>query len=98
MIDINSKIFTILEPVDQIKMTFELNILKHFKLPFCNTCHSLQGLSVDEKITLFDCNLPYVDRNFIWSAILRVRDLNNIIYFEHSENEVKRMEVARLKQ
>ena len=51
-----------------------------------------------KKKTLFDCNLPYCDRNFVWSAILRVRDLNSIIYFEHSENEVKRMEVARRKQ
>ena len=89
--------FTIIEPVENIKMKLDLKLLKHFKLPFCNTCHSLQGLSVDEKITIFDCNLPYVDRNFVWTAITRVRDLKNVIYFEHGSNEVKRMEKSKLR-
>ena len=71
---INKK-FTILEPVDKIKMTFDIQFLTYFKLPWCMTAHSVQGLSTDGQVTLFDCNTPYVDRNFIWTAIARVRDL-----------------------
>ena len=90
--------FTVIEPVDDIKMTFEKKILKHFKLPNCNTCHSIQGLSINDKVTLFDCNTPDADRNFVWTAITRVRDLDNITYFEHSNDEVEALEESKLKQ
>ena len=42
-----------------------------------------------------DCNTPYVDRNFIFTAVTRARDLKNVIYFHHSDDEVKRLEEAR---
>ena len=96
--EINKKKFTILEPVDGIKITLDIKLLSHFKLPHCLTCHSVQGLSIDDKVTIFDCNTPYVDRNFVWTAITRVRDLNNVTYFEHPDNEVKALEDSRLKQ
>ena len=50
--EINDKYFTIVEPIDNIKMNLEIKLIKYFKLPFCSTCHSLQGLSIDSKITL----------------------------------------------
>ena len=96
--EIDSKNFTIIEPVDDIKMTLNTKLLSHFKLPCCLTCHSVQGLSIDDKVTLFDCNTSYVDRNYVWTAITRVRDLNNITYYEHSEFEVRRLEDSKLIQ
>ena len=41
-------------------------ILKdHFDYSYCKTCHSSQGLSIDNDITIFDCNIsPYVDKKF----------------------------------
>ena len=79
-------------------MTFEIKFLTFFKLPWCLTVHSIQGLSIDGQVTLFDCNTPYVDRNFVWTAITRVRDLKNITFFEHSPEEVQRLEDAKLRQ
>ena len=79
-------------------MTLDIKILSHFKLPYCMTVHSVQGLSIDDKVTIFDCNTSYVDRNYIWTAITRVRDLSNITYFEHSELEVQRLCDSKLKQ
>ena len=97
--DIDNKQFTIIEPVENTYMTFENSFLnKYFKLSYCNTVHSVQGLSIDNKITIFDCNTCYVDRHFIWTAITRSTDLNNITYFEHPENEIKRLESSRVKQ
>ena len=93
---ITDKKFTVIEPVDEIEITLETHLLKkHFKLPYCSTVHSVQGLSIDEQICLFDCNTPYVDRNFIYTAITRARDLKNGIYFHHSDDENKRLEEAR---
>ena len=79
-------------------MILDIKLLSHFKLPCCLTCHSVQGLSIDDKVSLFDCNTPYVDRNYVWTAITRVRDLDNITYFEHSELEVRRLEDSKLIQ
>lgn len=77
------------EPVDDIDIHITHEILnKHFKLPYANTCDSMQGLSIDDKITIFDCNTPYVDRFFIWTALTRATDLNNVQIFEHSVKEL----------
>ena len=97
--NINTKKFTVVEPVENVKMTMDIDLLKkHFKPPYCNTVHSVQGLSIDDDITVFDCNTPYTDRHFVWTAITRARSLDKIIYFHHSENEVKRLEESRKNQ
>ena len=96
--NINNKTFTIIEPVDKIEMTFELKFIDYFKLPYCSTCYSVQGLSKDDKVTIFDCNTPYVSKKFIWTAITRVRELDNITIFEHSEKEVQQLTKSRKDQ
>ena len=68
---------------------------KQFKLPYCNTVHSVQGLSVYEEICIFDCNTPHVDHNFIWIAITRAGDLKNVIYFHHCKDQIKRLDETR---
>ena len=94
--DITNRKFTVVEPVDEVEIKLDLNLLKkHFKLPYCSTVHSVQGLSIDEEICIFDCNTPYVDRNFIYTAVTRARELKNVTYFHHSDNEIKRLEESR---
>ena len=73
---IDSKKFTITEPVDNIEMTFDIDKLTHFKLPYCSTCHSCQGLTKSEEMIIFDCNTPYVSRKYIWTAIQNSTELN----------------------
>ena len=72
---------------NDISLTYKV-FNKHFKMPYANTCDSVQGLSIDNKITIFDCNTPYVDRYFIWTALTRSTDLNNVQIYEHSKEEV----------
>ena len=86
---IDDKNVTIIEPVDNINITLTIDKLKkHFKLPYANTCDSVQGLRLGEKITIFDCNTPYVDRYYIWTALTRAKDMKNVQVFEHSDQEV----------
>ena len=59
------KYFGIKDEQEGIEYSLPLSRLKHFRLPYANTCHSVQGLTIDEPITVFDCNTPYVDREFI---------------------------------
>lgn len=57
-------------------------------MPYADTCDSVQGLSIKHPISIFDTNTSYVDRYFIWTAITRATDLNNVQIFEYSEREV----------
>ena len=72
---------------NDISLTYKV-FNKHFKMPYANTSDSVQGLNIDNKITIFDCNTPYVDRYFIWTALTRSTDLNNVQIYEHSKEEV----------
>ena len=95
---IDSKKFTITEPVDNIEMTFDIDKLTHFKLPYCSTCHSCQGLTKSEEMIIFDCNTPYVSRKYIWTAITRSTELKNITIFEHPADEIEALTIARQNQ
>ena len=67
--NINNQTVTLLDKVEETEITVDHDVLsKHFKLPYCSTAHSYQGLSTSDKITIFDCNLAYVDPYFIWTS------------------------------
>ena len=61
-------------------------IRKHFIHNFCRTCHSFQGTSIDDDITIFDWKFFHVDRKWIWTAITRSTDLKRVKFYEYSEN------------
>ena len=55
--------------------SFEQNldvIKKHFIHSYCRTCHSFQGSSISDKITVFDWRFFYVNRKWIYTAVTRV--------------------------
>jgi hypothetical protein len=68
----------------------------HFKLPYCNTLHSLQGATIKEPITIFDCNTAYIDKRFLWTAITRCQRLDDVQFFIHNDNEVKSLQASRI--
>lgn len=72
-------------------------LTNNFKLPYALTLDSVQGLSFDNKITVFDSNTPYVDRKFIWTAITRARELKNVNIFIHSKTEVEKLTQSRIR-
>ena len=71
---------------------------KIFSLPYCSTCHSKQGCSIAEEITIFDANTPYVDRYWLYTAITRARELDKVSIFIHSDRSVAKLEDSKLKQ
>src|ERR1700722_12414147 len=64
---IGLKFFQIKDEQEDIEYSLPLRLLKNFRLPYANTCHSVQGLTINEPITVFECNTPYVDKEFIWT-------------------------------
>ena len=71
-----------------------------FALPYCFTCDSIQGLSFkeEEKVTIFDANIPHTDKKYLWTAITRARQLKNVSVFIHNEEEVERLKFYRMKR
>ncbi len=79
-------------------MKFDISVLKKLSLPYCYTCHSIQGTTIKDKFTIFHCNTPYVSRKYIWTAITRANKLSNVTIFQHSNREVEALEASKLKQ
>jgi hypothetical protein len=74
----------------------ELNksiVHQHFRLPYARTCHSYQGLTENEPITIFDINSFMVDKYWLYTAITRTTALENVYLFtgqqQTEEHEIK---------
>lgn len=91
----------ITDEIDEVDYRIPKTMLStHFKLPYSMTVDSVQGMSFDvnDKITIFDSNLPYTDSKFLWTAITRSRSLDNVQIFIHSDTEVERFTESKIKQ
>jgi hypothetical protein len=53
-------------------------IHQHFNLPYAQTCHSAQGMGIEEAITIFDLDEWFVDNSWVYTAITRVVSLDNL--------------------
>ena len=91
-------IITVKSLYDDILMFITYNQLKYVSLPYSSTCHSCQGTTINEQYTIFDSNIVYCDRRWIWTPITRSTDLKHITIFEYSNNESKPLEKCKYKQ
>jgi hypothetical protein len=98
IIKIDDDKITLLNREDNEEFKITNNQLYYFNHPYCMTCDSAQGLTIEEEYTIFDCNIPYTDREFVWTALTRGTDFKNITIFEHNEEEIKRLTISRLIQ
>jgi hypothetical protein len=67
---------------------------------YCRTCHSFQGSSIDEGITIFDWGNFFVSRKWLWTAITRARSLDKVYFWKYDEkpeNMKRLMEYLELK-
>ena len=56
-------------------------IQKHFIYGYGRTCHSYQGSTRKNDITIFDWNFFYASRKWIYTAITRTTDLNKVYIY-----------------
>lgn len=90
---------TILDELEDKKYFItQCQLKSDFRLPYCYTCDSIQGLSFeeDDEITIFDSNTAYVDRKYLWTAITRCRQLKNVNIYIHPEEELTRLKYSRM--
>jgi hypothetical protein len=98
IIGFNKNSITVRDPLDRtiIELSHKL-FSEHFRLSYSNTCHSCQGLSIDDKITIFNSNLEaYVQRDFLYVAITRATKLENVTVFIHDNETVVRQLEGKL--
>ena len=86
------------DEVEDIEYNVSIGTLNNcMKLPFSNTCDSVQGLSIENEITIFDANTHYVNKKYIWTALTRARALKNVTFFIHNKNEVENLTSSRIR-
>ena len=67
-------------PLDIIRKSFQFN--------YCATCHSVQGSTIRECITIFDWRFYYTSRKWIYTAVTRATNLNNVYFYDYVEPEL----------
>ena len=67
--------------------TFEVpisTIRSHFIFSYCGTAHSQQGASIDSTITIFDYKHFFITAEWIWVAITRATQLDNVYFYNYT--------------
>jgi hypothetical protein len=62
-------------------------VKKNFIHNYCRTCHSFQGSSIDNPITVFDWRFVHVSRKWLYTAITRATDLKQVQFFDYDESK-----------
>ena len=59
----------------------EDTIDKHFRYAYCANCHSRQGTTIRDNITIHEWNKDYlVSKEWLWCAVTRATDFNNVYF------------------
>ena len=98
IIEVNQD-FMILEDMSEedIKQQFKVSmkiVRSSFIHAYCCTCHNYQGSSIDGKVTIFDYKHYFCSRKWLWTAITRATDLDNV-YFYNYEDDVLNASLIR---
>ena len=83
---------------DKIMIIVSLDKFKLFNLPYASTLHSIQGLNKSEKITIFNTDTPHITRRFVWTAITRVRNLDQITFKIAGKKEIDSLKCSLYKR
>ena len=78
----NGKFLTLqdIESKEEITLTFsDANACMGYS--YCRTCHSAQGATIEDKMTIFDWKHYHVSREWIWTAITRAEKLDDVFIF-----------------
>ena len=86
IIKIVNDLITIVDSSTGKEYTLSTKTIKNnFIFSYCGTCHSYQGSSIDESMTIHDYKYHFVNRRWLWTAITRATDLNNVWFHEYNE-------------
>jgi hypothetical protein len=104
---IDNKTITLINEVDKQTITCNLkslnkksgkifSILDNFKMPYASTAYALQGLSINDEITVFDVDTPHTDPNYVYVAISRCRDFKKVNIFKTNKYDLERLHDSKI--
>jgi ABC-type transport system involved in Fe-S cluster assembly fused permease/ATPase subunit len=77
-------------------MTLPVSLIKkNFVHNYCRTCHSFQGSTIEEAITIFDHKFAYVTRKWLYTAVTRATDLKKVFFYEYDESKENEKEMIQ---
>ena len=80
IIDIENNYIT-LKDEDENKLKLDLEYIKeHFIFSYCNTCHSRQGSTIKDTITIHEWNHIHASRKWLYTAITRTTHFDNVYF------------------
>ena len=80
IVSICEEYFILSDGDNNIKVSLD-DVKNKFRLPYCKTGHSLQGVGVDGKITIFDIYGKDVTKDWLYTAITRATEPHKISVF-----------------
>lgn len=85
IVDTCDKYLTIKEVHSNEETTVPLSTIRSkFIFNYCATCHSLQGSSISGPVTIFDWNHYFVDKKWLWTAITRATNLDDLYFYDYA--------------
>ncbi|MFM7989858.1 MAG: hypothetical protein ACKPKO_62145, partial [Candidatus Fonsibacter sp.] len=77
-------------------MSLPVNLVKkNFTHNYCKTCHSFQGHTIVEAITIFDHKLAYVSRKWLYTAVAKATNLKRVYFYDYDESAEKEKEMIQ---
>ena len=88
VVNISGNVVTLENIKSKDRYTTDIYTLdNNFRYDYCTTCHAAQGASIKGKITIHEWEKSYlVSREWIWCALTRSTDFNDVLFYEGMTN------------
>ena len=67
----------------------EAQVDEIFIYSHCATCHSSQGASIKETLTIHEWDLSYVSREWLYTALTRCTDFRKVKFYQKNDEEME---------
>jgi len=90
-------LYSVFDKNKQFKIELKLKtIIEHFVYNYSITGNACQGFTLKGRYTVLDIKSPYVTRQWLYVALTRNPDLDNVFIYEQTPDEIKRMEIGQI--
>ena len=84
----NGKFLTIEDVESKERFTLSFSDANtYMRYSYCRTCHSAQGATIKDKMTIFDWNHFHASREWVWTAITRAERLDDVYFYVSDINK-----------
>ena len=88
IVKIEGEFFTLENIITGEEQSIGDKIIKDaFIFNYCATCHSSQGASINGKICIFDYKDKLVDWRWLWTAITRATQIENVYFYDYTNDK-----------